>query len=114
MSQRRLKAFLSALGALALAGQMIALPVIVGLMSGGLSGIVFGFVYCHFLATLFGVHILLWNILSLSSFACGLWLSWESPQQPRPGVKQLFGLALTMVPVLMFALLLIFGEGHGA
>ena len=114
MSQRRIKRFLPALGALALVGQMIILPVILGIMSGGLPGIVFGFVYCHFLATLFKVHILLWNIISVSSFACGFWLAKGSPEQSRPDAKQVVGLALTMVPVLLFALLIIFGEGHGA
>jgi hypothetical protein len=113
MSQKRLKPFLSALGALALVGQMIVLPVIIGLLSGGLSEIVFGFVYCHFLATLFGVHILFWNIIALSTFACGVWLTKCPPLQSGPDAKQGLGLFLTMVPVIIFTLLLVFGEGHG-
>lgn len=89
--------------------QMVGLPLVMGLLMGGVLNIGFTFVYFNFLATLFGIHILIWNAASVSCYLLGLRLVWGVKPKRRG-----LGLALTLAPVLLITLLLIFGEGHGA
>jgi hypothetical protein len=109
---RSVALILPGIGALALAGQLIVMPIVLGMMMDGLSGVLFGFVYCYFMSTLFGFLMVVWNTLSVACFALGIWLILASPQQTKRNAKRVVGVMLTLVPALLFALVLFYAEGH--
>jgi hypothetical protein len=112
MRKDRLGLAASALGALAVLLQMLIVPIVFGILGGGLKGIVFALVFYNFLCTLFGVHILLWNAMSMACFVTGLRLVWGPVE--HSGARRVFGLFLTQIPVALITFFYILGEGHGA